>query len=102
MHKLRLYLNVKKNKKTKEKKTKKKKKGIKTWFDISCIYTITPVAVHQEETLSTLKFATSAKNIKNINKVVGEATILQKYKDEIHTIKATISTKGTYILFRIL
>eukprot|EP00026_Physarum_polycephalum_P000195 Phypoly_transcript_00195.p1 GENE.Phypoly_transcript_00195~~Phypoly_transcript_00195.p1 ORF type:complete len:2011 (-),score=530.90 Phypoly_transcript_00195:36-5696(-) len=64
------------------------------------ICTVTPAAVHQEETLSTIKFATRAKNIKNkpvINEVVDEATMLRKYKDEIHALKQQLAQREVVI-----
>jgi hypothetical protein len=60
------------------------------------ICTVTPAAIHQEETLSTIKFATRAKNIKNkpvINEVMNEATMMRKLKDEIHTLKNQLAQR---------
>ncbi|EKX53682.1 hypothetical protein GUITHDRAFT_64226, partial [Guillardia theta CCMP2712] len=51
----------------------------------SIICTITPAAVHTEETLSTLKFATRAKTIKNtvtVNEVLDDQALLRRYKKE--------------------
>eukprot|EP00960_Hanusia_phi_P053446 762078-Hanusia_phi.AAC.2 len=56
----------------------------------SIICTITPAAVHSEETLSTLKFATRAKTIKNtvtVNEVLDDQALLRRYKKEIESLK---------------
>jgi centromeric protein E len=54
------------------------------------ICTVTNAAVHGEETLSTLKFATRAKTIKNtaeVNEVLDDQAMLRKYKKEIDQLK---------------
>mgnify|MGYP002385663946 CR=1 FL=1 len=54
------------------------------------ICTITPSFIHQEESLSTLKFASRAKTIKNkptVNEVLDNETMLQRYAKEIHQLK---------------
>lgn len=54
------------------------------------ICTITPSFIHQEESLSTLKFASRAKTIKNkptVNEVLDNETMLQRYAKEIHSLK---------------
>lgn len=56
----------------------------------SIICTVTNAAVHAEETLSTLKFATRAKTIKNkaeVNEVLDDQAMLRKYKKEIDNLK---------------
>lgn len=58
------------------------------------ICTITPASTHIEETLSTLKFASRAKTIKNkpeINEVVSEEALLKRYRKEIGTLKQQLS-----------
>jgi len=51
---------------------------------------VTNAAVHAEETLSTLKFATRAKKIQNtaeVNEVLNDEAMLRKYKKEIDQLK---------------
>lgn len=58
------------------------------------ICTVTPAVMHQEETVSTLNFAKRAKNIKNkpiVNEVMDDATLMRKYKEEIHTLKKQLA-----------
>ncbi|XP_013397459.1 kinesin-like protein KIN-7L [Lingula anatina] len=59
------------------------------------ICTVTPASV--EETHSTLKFASRAKNIKNkpqVNEVVSEAALLKRYKTELDNLKKKIEMMG--------
>ena len=56
----------------------------------SIICTVTPAACHAEETISTLKFATRAKNITNttqVNEVLDDQALLRRYKKEIDSLK---------------
>ena len=56
----------------------------------SIICTVTNAVMHAEETLSTLKFATRAKTIKNtaeVNEVLDDQAMLRKYKKEIDNLK---------------
>lgn len=54
------------------------------------ICTITPASLHAEETISTLKFASRAKTIRNqpeINEVVSDEVMLKQYRREISDLK---------------
>jgi len=60
---------------------------------------------HIEETLSTLKFASGAKKIKNkpeINEVISDEALLQKYRKEISSLKQKLSSVPFCILSFIL
>ncbi|KAJ3087610.1 hypothetical protein HK102_010652, partial [Quaeritorhiza haematococci] len=54
------------------------------------ICTITPAITYSDETLSTLKFANRAKNIRNrpeVNEVLSDEALLRKYRSEINTLR---------------
>eukprot|EP00158_Paraphelidium_tribonemae_P009060 Partr_v1_DN28758_c1_g2_i3_m63324 putative Kinesin family len=54
------------------------------------VCTITPSSAFSEETLSTLKFASRAKTIRNtpeINEIVSEEVMLKRYRKEINNLK---------------
>ncbi len=55
------------------------------------ICNITPAAVFAEETISTLKFASRAKQILNtavVNEILSDAALLQRYQQEIRQLQA--------------
>lgn len=59
------------------------------------ICTITPAAVHCEETHSTLMFASRAKSITNkpkVNEVMNEQTMLKKLQKEVDALKKQLSS----------
>jgi len=54
------------------------------------ICTVTPASTYVEETLSTLKFASRAKSIRNnavVNEVVSDDALLKRYRNEINELK---------------
>ena len=59
------------------------------------ICAVTTASNHTEETLSTLKFASGAKRIKNkpeVNEVVSDEALLQRYKKEIDGLKEKLES----------
>eukprot|EP00466_Bigelowiella_natans_P018008 jgi/Bigna1/40706/e_gw1.45.20.1 len=55
---------------------------------------VTPASMHTDETLSTLKFASRAKNIKNkieINEIVDDATLIRRLKQENAQLKRRLN-----------
>ena len=55
------------------------------------ICTVTPASAYAEESLSTLKFASRAKSIRNkaiVNEVVSDDALLKRYRKEINELKA--------------
>lgn len=61
---------------------------------VAIISTITMASGNLDETLSTLKFATRAKNVKNtakINELVEEKGLLRHYRSEIASLKAELA-----------
>lgn len=61
------------------------------------ICTITPALMHSEETLTTLKFANRAKDIRNevkINEILDERTLIQRLKREINSLKTKLRHSG--------
>ncbi|XP_004344350.2 cenpe protein [Capsaspora owczarzaki ATCC 30864] len=60
------------------------------------VCTITPATVHCDETISTLKFATRAKTIRNkpvINEVISDEALLKRYRTEISELKRMLTDK---------
>jgi len=60
--------------------------------------TITPASGHVDETHSTLKFASRAKEVKNkpqVNEVLSEEALLKKYQNEITTLRRQLNEIGT-------
>jgi len=63
------------------------------------ICTVTTASSFTEETLSTLKFASGAKRIKNkpeVNEVISDEALLQRYKKEIEGLKEKLISVGSF------
>jgi centromeric protein E len=59
------------------------------------ICTITPAAIHSDVTLSSLKFANRAKNIKNEvkrNEIIDDQTLIKRLKQEISMLKGQLAS----------
>jgi centromeric protein E len=68
------------------------------------ICTITPASGYIEDTISTLKFASRAKSIKNnpeVNEIVTEQTLLKRYKQEINGLKRQLEEVFVYFYVRL-
>ncbi|KXS18834.1 kinesin-domain-containing protein [Gonapodya prolifera JEL478] len=64
------------------------------------ICTVNPTALYVEETLSTLKFATRAKTIRNrpeVNEDVSEQALLRKYRKEINALKSQLDEVRNFV-----
>lgn len=62
------------------------------------ICTITPACGHVEESLSTLKFASRAKSIRNtpeVNEVINDEAQLKRYRREIETLKRQVQDRAS-------
>ena len=62
------------------------------------ICTITPASRHFEDSLSTLKFASRAKAVRNkpeINEIISDQTMLKRYRKEINSLKRQLEELQT-------
>lgn len=62
------------------------------------ICTVTPASVHLAETMSTLQFANSAKNIQNsfsMNEVVDDQTMIKRLTRQVHDLRNRLDTSDT-------